>query len=161
MVLRVTTPIEEPGPLADMIFRGAAQVPWEQLFGAGSAATIVARAAAPSTPSASKPDPVLPQTTHPGCDLADATLHVQGYLQKLGEGYGGYGVLALGKTQLEDAATTADSIGRRDVGAELRSTAGRLPSIRTKEAAEEMAEAMDPLVKKTWRMGRVCGITRR
>lgn len=165
MVQRVIEPEDESTgrPLADILIRGVAQVPWEQLIlggaAGGTAGAITSRAMA--TP---KPETKDLLTTHPGCDVADATLHVQKYLETLSKGYGGFGVLRLGKDQLEEAAATAESIGRNDVGRELRVVAGQLKAVettRSKEAATILAAKMEPLVQKTWRLGRVCGLTRR
>ena len=93
----------------------------------------------------------------PGCTAADETLVVKGHLDGLAKGLGGFGVLRTSKKRLELAAQAARVAGAVDVGAEIQGIANRLDGVRTPEQAASMADELDPLVQKTWDLGKRCG----
>ena len=106
-------------------------------------------------PSAVKA-PAAPTGHRPGCTAADAALLVQGYLDGLARGNGGFGVLALGKTRLEEGAMAAETMGQADLGSQMREVASKLPGVRSPEAAEELAQQMRPVVDRAWHLGKGC-----
>ena len=130
------------------------RLPWECLLIAGGAVGVAAGAShLAQAPEAAGPP-------KPGCTAGDAALHARGYLDELARGAGGFGVLRLAKTELEQGAQAADSLGRISLAQQMRAIASEMESVRTKEAAEKMARRLDPIVAEGWRLGRVCGLTR-
>ena len=130
------------------------RLPWERLLVTGGTIGAV---------SAGEADRVagVGEAPKPGCAAADACLLVQGYLDGLSRGNGGFGVLALGKTRLEEGAASADQMGQRQLAIEVRAVAAQLPSVRTKEDAAKVAQELRPVADKAWRLGRICGLTRK
>ena len=136
------------GILVDMYQR----LSWERLLVTGGAVGVVA-----IQPSES----AQVVATKPGCAAADACLLVQGYLDGLSRGNGGFGVLALGKTRLEEGAVAAQGMGQSQLAAEMQAVAVQLPSVRAKEDAAKLAQDFRPVTDKAWRLGRICGLTRK
>jgi len=157
-------------PLAKAATTVLCQIPWETFLG-GSAA-IGGAAIAKSTTSSKlsksvsappKPkDKPKPKTTKsnshqgPGCNAADNSLQALGYLTGLARGNQGFGVLAIGKTKLEEGANSCDSIGHPKLANGLRSVANGFPEIKDKKGARQAAVVLMPLVDEAWELGRTC-----
>ena len=136
--------------LVDMCQR----LPWERLLVTGGAIGAVSAGEADRVA-------VVGEAPKPGCAAADAALLVQGYLDGLSRGNGGFGVLALGKVRLEEGAASAEGMGQRQLATELRAVAAQLPAVRTKEDAAKVGQELRPVADKAWRLGRICGLTRK
>lgn len=111
------------------------------------------------------PQPPLPplpfqnseEVQRPGCVAADESLHVLAYLERLGEGWKHFGVLKLGKEQLEKAASAADTIGANDTSKKLLGIAEKLSTITNESQARALAEEFKPIVHEAWELGSRCG----
>ena len=144
----------ETNPVGRALLDMCQRLPWERLLAASGAVGV-----APSAgQSAQESRGLVPK---PGCAAADAALLVQGYLDGLSRGNGGFGVLALGKTRLEEGARAAEGMGQGQLATELRDVATQLPAVRTREDAARVAQQLQPVADKAWRLGRICGLTRK
>ena len=146
-----------PNPVLRALLDLGRRLPWERLLVTGGAAGIVVGAAA----SPSRENDAPSSVAKPGCAAADATLLVQGYLDGLARGNGGFGVLALGKTRLEEGASTAAGMGQSQLAAEMRAVAAQLPNVRSRDDAAKVAQQLRPVTDKAWRLGRICGLSRK
>lgn len=154
MAIKVTGKrAEGSNPVLRALLDMGKRLPWERLLVAGGAIGVVAGISQPSEPETG--------TLKPGCTAADATLLVQGYLDGLGRGNGGFGVLALGKTRLEEGASAAAGMGHNQLAAEMQAIAAQLPAVKTREDAARIAQQLRPVGDKAWRLGRICGLTRK
>lgn len=107
-----------------------------------------------------KPTPPISSSAHiagPGCQAADASLLVLGYLTQLAGGKGSFGVLGIGKVRLEEGAVAASRLGETQIAQAMSTAAQELPSIHTPEAASRMMPVLQKLVDQTWELGRRCG----
>ena len=154
-----------PNLVARALIDMCQRLPWERLLVTGGAVEVVASASqtvhAGGAAEAGGTPPKAAGTPKPGCAAADACLLVQGYLDGLSRGNGGFGVLALGKTRLEEGAASADQMGQRQLAIEVRAVAAQLPAVRTKEDAARIGQELRPVADKAWRLGRICGLTRK
>ena len=131
----------------------------------GSAVTGSANPGPPATPPAEE-NPARVETRRPstrppdlpGCMAADESLTVMGHLQGLSRGLGGFGVLRSSVGRLQQAASGARRMKAPEIAEELEQIAAKLPSVRTKKAAAEVAEELQPVVDRAWELGRKCGI---
>lgn len=97
----------------------------------------------------------------PGCSAGDATVKTEGYLRQLAGGLGGFGVLRLAQSEMNEGADAAEQLKKPQLATDMRRVSDELATIHTKEAAGELAERMAPMVKEAWRLGRVCGLSRK
>lgn len=97
----------------------------------------------------------------PGCSAGDATVKTEGYLRQLAGGLGGFGVLRLAQREMNEGADAAEQLKKPQLASEMRRVSDELGTIHTKEAAGELAERMGPMLKEAWRLGRVCGLSRK
>lgn len=128
------------------------RLPWERLLVTGAAVGVAA-----SQPSES----ALVVVTKPGCAAADACVLVLGHLDGLSRGNGGSGVLAMDKPRMEEGAVAAEGMGQLQLATDMRAIASQLPSVRTKEDAAKLAQEFRPVADRAWRLGRICGLTRK
>jgi len=92
----------------------------------------------------------------PGCNAADNTVLVNGYLDGLARGNKGFGVLAIGKTKLEEGARSCDGIGHSELGNGLRKVADTLPQVSDRKTARAASKQLRPLADQAWELGRTC-----
>ena len=130
------------------------RLPWERLLITGGAIGTI------SAGESTQADGVG-EAPKPGCAAADACVLVQGYLDGLSRGNGGFGVLALGKVRLEEGAASAAAMGQTQLAAEIQAVAIQLPEVRTREDAARISLQLRPVADKAWRLGRICGLTRK
>ena len=142
-------------PMMQILVDMCQRLPWERLLVTGTVIGLT------STAQVTQPAQPTEAPDKPGCAAADACLLVQGYLDGLTRGNGGFGVLALGRTRLEEGASAAEGMGQHQLAIEMRAVAVKLPAVRTKEGAAEVANALRPVADKAWRLGRICGLTRK
>lgn len=132
-------------------------IPWGALLVRGESAT--------PPPSAPRQPPAASVAgavqVRPGCQVAETCLLVYGYLEELGEGSGGYGVLGRGRDQLQEAALIARSIGKDDLAEQMLTVADRMPQVHTPAAAAELALELKQVKRQAWRLGRACGLAHR
>jgi hypothetical protein len=100
--------------------------------------------------------PKPPEGPGPGCVVADETLTVKGHLEGLAKGLGGFGVLRTSAERLARAADAARSLGEEELARSLEAIRGRLPSVRTPEAAREAMQELERIVPKAWELGKGC-----
>ena len=137
-------------------------VPWGTLLVRAGPPTPSGRPAASlSPPPRQLPTPQAAGAARPGCQVADTCLLAYGYLEELAAGSGGYGVLAHGRRQLEDAAGVARSIGQADLAQQLLAVAEQMPQVHTPQAAAKLARELEPVKRQAWRLGRACGLAHR
>jgi hypothetical protein len=101
-------------------------------------------------------EPKPPEGPGPGCVVADETLTVKGHLEGLAKGLGGFGVLRTSAERLARAADAARSLGEEELASSLEAIRGRLPSVRTPEAAREALQELERIVPKAWELGKGC-----
>ncbi len=98
-----------------------------------------------------------PGFERPGCEAADQTLVVQGHLQGLAVGLGGFGLLRTSKERLEKASSAARQANAPDVAASIDGVAKQLPNVRTEAQAGVLARELAPIIPKVWELGARCG----
>lgn len=104
--------------------------------------------------------PIQPEGNKPGCQAADLTILAQGHLRGLARGQGGFGVLNLSRQHLEQAAQKTQEMGLPNLATEMRSIAAAMPQVHDAAAAAILISRLDPIVERTWRLGRICGLSR-
>ena len=153
MVAKVTGHQRQPrNPMTRVLVDMCQRLPWERLLVTGGAIGAVSGAEADRVAG-------VGEAPKPGCAAADACVLVQGYLDGLSRGNGGFGVLALGKIRLEEGATSAAAMGQSQLAAEIQAVAIQLPAVRTREDAARTSQQLRPVADKAWRLGRICGLT--
>ena len=142
-------------PMMQILVDMCQRLPWERLLVTGTVIGLT------STAQVTQPAQPTEAPDKPGCAAADACLLVQGYLDGLTRGNGGFGVLALGRTRLEEGASAAEGMGQRQLATELRAVAAQLPTVRSREDAARVSQQLRPVTDKAWRLGRICGLTKK
>ena len=67
----------------------------------------------------------------------------------------------MSKSDLEEAAEVAESIGKSELAQRITDVSDKLPEVHTPEAAAELVDEMAPIKHQAYHLGRACGLARR
>lgn len=91
-----------------------------------------------------------------GCVVADESLLVLAYLEKLADGWNHFGVLRVGRDRLRRATDAAQRLNEHELSRALSEFSTTLADVRDEPSARRVAIAFRPYAEQAWKLGAMC-----